>query len=61
MTEQVLINSAEFAREAQHLEGEVTLAQLARCPVAVCWRGAMRASCGLDAGAMVARSTLALP
>jgi uncharacterized protein len=30
MTEQVLINSAEFAREAQHLEGELTLQQLAR-------------------------------
>lgn len=30
MTEQVLINSAEFAREAQHLEGQITLQQLAR-------------------------------
>ena len=30
MTEQVLINSGEFAREAQHLEGQITLPQLAR-------------------------------
>jgi uncharacterized protein len=30
MTEQVLINSAEFAREGQHLEGQVSLERLAR-------------------------------
>jgi hypothetical protein len=36
------------------------MAGLARCPVALRWRRAVAPSCGLAAGAMVMRSTLAL-